>query len=130
LTSRTVPPPARANTADAAASDFITEGSISQAAIDAYVRAALDADPVRSDWTHQHEWNELDPAKISVPTLLIQGEFDPLAPLEAQALLFNGLGTKDKAWVVVPGGDHAAFLEAPRQYFIASVDAFLRRGAR
>ena len=34
------------------------------------------------------------------------------------------------AWVVVPGGDHAAFLESSRRYFIASVDAFLRRGVR
>ena len=34
------------NTAEAAASDFITPGSISQRAIDAYVEAALASDPV------------------------------------------------------------------------------------
>jgi pimeloyl-ACP methyl ester carboxylesterase len=122
------PPPARPTTAEAAASDFTTEGSISQPAIDAYVAAALQADPVRSDWTRQHEWNQLDAAKVTVPTLLIHGEFDPLTPLEAQSTFFNGLATSDKAWVVVPGGDHAAFLEAPRPYFIAIVSAFLLRG--
>ncbi|MBT4186176.1 MAG: alpha/beta fold hydrolase [Gemmatimonadales bacterium] len=121
-------PPARATTAEAAASDFLVEGSISANAIQAYVEAALDADPVRSDWTSGHQWNDLDPAEVTTPTLVIHGEHDPLAPMAAQAALVEGLGTSDKAWVVVPGGDHAAFLEAPRPYFIAVLGAFLLRG--
>jgi alpha-beta hydrolase superfamily lysophospholipase len=121
-------PPRSPTTAEAAASDFITPGSISRRAVDTYVTAALEADPVRSDWTHGHEWNALDPAAVTVPTLLLQGEHDPLSPTEAQFLLFDGLGTADKAWVVVPGGDHAAFLETPRSYFLAAMEAFLLRG--
>ncbi len=121
--------PARARTtAEAAASDFITPGSISEAAIDAYVEAALLADPVRTDWTAEHEWNELEPSAVAVPTLILQGEHDPLSPSEAQADLFEGLGTADKAWVVIPGGDHAAFLETPRAYFIDVLASFLRAG--
>ena len=119
-------PPARPTTAEAAASDFIVEGAISQRAIDAYVEAALEADPIRTDWTHGHEWNELDPALVRVPTLLIHGESDPLTPAETQSALMTGLGTPDKSWVIVPGGDHAAFLERPRPYFIDVVTAFLR----
>lgn len=115
-------------TAEAAASDFVTPGSISQAAIDAYVQAALAADPVRTDWTRGHEWNRLDPSAVTVPTLVLQGEYDPLAPAAAQERLFTELGTSDKAWVVVPGGDHAAFLEAPRPYFLATLESFLLRG--
>lgn len=122
-------PPRAATTAEAAASDFITPGAISQRAIDAYVAAALAADPVRTDWTAGHEWNELDPAAVRVPTLILQGEHDPLSPSASQALLFEQLGTNDKAWVVIPGGDHAAFLEAPRPYFLAALNAFLARGA-
>lgn len=122
-------PPMAATTAEAAASDFIVPGSIRQSAIDAYVEAALRADPVRTDWTHGHEWNELDPAEVTVPTLILQGEHDPLSPSASLALLFDGLGSPDKAWVVVPGGDHAAFLETPRAYFLATLDAFLTRGA-
>lgn len=118
-------PPARPTTAEAAASDFITPGSISRVAIDAYVAAALDADPVRTDWTASHEWNELDPGAVGVPTLILQGEHDPLSPDEFQAWLFDGLATADKAWVVIPGGDHAAFLEAPRPYFLSVLAAFL-----
>jgi pimeloyl-ACP methyl ester carboxylesterase len=60
------------------------------------VAAALQADPVRSDWTRQHEWSQLDAAKVTVPTLLIHGEFDALTPLEAQSTFFNGLATSDK----------------------------------
>jgi alpha-beta hydrolase superfamily lysophospholipase len=120
------PPPRRPTTAAAAASDFILPGSISDPAIAAYVAAALEADPVRVDWTRTHEWAELDPAQVTVPTLVLHGAHDPLAPVEAQGALFRGLGTTDKAWIVIPGGDHAAFLERPRGYFLAVVDAFLR----
>jgi acetamidase/formamidase/alpha-beta hydrolase superfamily lysophospholipase len=122
-------PPRTPNTAEAAASDFITEGSISPTAVEAYVRASLAADPVRVDWTRQHEWSRLDAGAVTVPTLVIHGEHDPIARAEAQAALFQGLGASDKAWVVVPGGDHAVLLERPRGYFIDAVDTFLRGGA-
>lgn len=62
-------PPARATTAEAAASDFIVPGSISDAAVAVYVQAALAADPVRVDWTAAHQWNALDPEGVTVPTL-------------------------------------------------------------
>lgn len=114
-------------TAEAAASDFLVPGSISQRAIDAYVVAALQWDPVRTDWTMGHQWNELDPSAVTVPTLLVQGEHDPLSPFEVGAALFTGLATDDRAWVVIPGGDHAAFLEAPRPYFLAALRSFLLR---
>ena len=123
-------PPRQPTTAEAAASDFITPGSISRRAVDAYVQAALAADPVRTDWTGGHEWNALDPTAVTVPTLVLQGEHDPLSPSEAQAALFTGLGTADKAWVVVPGGDHAAFLETPRPYFLSALASFLLRDPR
>jgi alpha-beta hydrolase superfamily lysophospholipase len=117
-------PERRKNTAEAAASDFITPGSISQRAIDAYVAAALAADPVRTDVRSESDYNELDPAKVAVPTLVIAGEFDPLAPEDNLARLFTRLGTAHKQWVSVPGGDHAALLETPRAYFIHALAAF------
>lgn len=124
-------PPAVATTAEAATSDFIVEGAISQRAIDAYVEASLAADPVRVDWRALEEWNELDPSAVTVPTLLIEGEFDPLTDTDAHEALFTGLGTSDRTWTVVPGGAHAAFLEAPRPIFLESVTSFaLRVGAR
>ena len=114
-----------ANTAAAAASDFITPGSISQAAIDAYVSAALAADPIRVDLRGVDEYNILDGARITVPTLVIAGEHDPLAPADNQAKLFLSLATGHKQLVSIPGGDHAALLERPRDYFIHEIVSFL-----
>ena len=59
--------------------------------------------------------------------LIVQGEFDPIAPTDKQAKLFTRLKTADKSWVVISGGDHAAFLEAPRKDFIHSFTSFIDR---
>ena len=112
------------NTAEAAASDFITPGSISQQAIDAYVEAALASDPIKTDIRSRDHYNALDASAISVPTLVIVGEHDPIAPPAYQAKLFSRIGTGHKQYVSVPGGDHAAFLEKPRAYFIRELVAF------
>lgn len=113
------------NTAEAAASDFIIPGSISQKAIDTYVEMALEADPIKVDWRRMNEFHQIDPSVISVPVLLLQGEFDPIAPTALQAKLFTRLKTGNKSWIVVAGGDHAAFMETPRDYFIQSLSNFL-----
>ncbi|MCA9704455.1 MAG: alpha/beta fold hydrolase [Myxococcales bacterium] len=120
-------PERRVTTAEAAAEDFIIPGSISSAGIDGFVAAALEADPVRMDWRANDQWNALDPAAVRSPTLVIHGERDPYAPLDAQALLFTGLGHPDRAWVVVAGGDHAAHLEDCAPRFVHAVVGFLRR---
>jgi len=121
-----ITPERRVNTAEAAASDFITPGSISQAAVDAYVAAALAADPIRTDIRHLDDYNALDPSTLRMPTLVIVGEFDPIAPQSYQAKLFTRIATGHKQWVVVPGGDHAAHLERARSYFIDELLTFLR----
>jgi alpha-beta hydrolase superfamily lysophospholipase len=118
-------PPAMANTAKNAASDFITPGSISQKAIDTYVKVALAADPVRVDFRNLHEWGALTASKITTRALLLQGEFDPLAPTEAQADFYKAIATSDKWWVVLPGGDHAALLETPRRKMLQAIDSFI-----
>lgn len=120
-------PPRTETTAQAAASDFIVEGSISELAVQSYVEAALVADPVRMDWKDLHQWNELDPARVTVPTLLLEGEFDPLTDAEAHASLFSRLATPDRTWTVIPGGDHAAFLETPRWIFLEAMQSFVHR---
>ena len=122
-----IEPRRHVNTADAAASDFITPDSISSKAIKAYVEACLAADPIKVDWRKHSQWNELDPGKLNVPVMLIQGEFDPLARTGAQSRLFTQLATSDRQWVVIPGGDHAAFLETPRSLFLHVLGGFVSR---
>lgn len=120
--------PAReANTSKNAASDFITPQSITQKAIDAYVAAALAADPIRVDWREQEKWSELDPGRVTTPTLVIHGEHDPYAPMAAQAALFTQIGTADKRWVVLARADHAALLESAAPAFIDAIVGFASR---
>lgn len=107
-------PPREATTAQAAASDFIVPGAISQNAIDEYVRHSLAADPVRADWRFQHQYNQLDGSVLSMPVLLLQGEFDPLTDTNMHAVLFASIPNGNKQWVVLDDGDHAALLEKSR----------------
>ncbi|MFQ5719262.1 MAG: alpha/beta hydrolase [Acidobacteriota bacterium] len=125
--AKTGRPASRPNTPEAAASDFITPGLISRKAVDAYVKAALAADPVFVAWRDTQEFNALDPAQVVVPTLLIQGEHDPYTQTRAQALFFAGLGTPDRQWVVIPGGDHAALIEDTMPAFVAAMASFIER---
>jgi len=112
------------NTAKAAASDFILPGSISQKAIDTYVAEALKADPIKVDLKNLDQYNALDGSEIRIPVLILQGEHDPVAPVEIQAKLYMSLSTGHKQWITAPGGDHAAFMETPRDYFIHSLVSF------
>jgi pimeloyl-ACP methyl ester carboxylesterase len=120
--------PARQNTtARAAASDFITPEVVSKATIEAFVEAALRADPIKADWRAIDELAALDPGAVQSPTLLIHGQHDPYTPIEAQAKLFTRLGHPDRVWVVVAGGDHAAHLEDTAPRFVDAVVTFVRR---
>lgn len=122
-----VDPPRKVNTAKHAASDFIIEGTISHNAIQAYVDQALAADPIRVDFKGLHEWSEMDATKITVPTLLLQAEHDPLAPTVLQMSLFTKIPIAKKWWVVLPNGDHAALLENVSTEMIATMDAFMNQ---
>jgi len=123
------PPPRAATTAAAAGEDFITPAATDPAVRDAYVRAALDAQPVKPDWRHLDQFNALDPADVRVPTLEIMGERDPVSNRlpGGEATFFGRLATADREFVVLPGVDHAAFLEDQRPRFIEALIDFLDR---
>lgn len=103
--------PRAPTTLEAAASDFIVPGAARPEVVSAYAKAAVTADPVRADWGHEDEFNVLDPKKIIVPLMLLQGAADPVVRPAGSARLFTGLGHDARAWVVLPGSDHAAHLE-------------------
>ena len=123
--NKTGKPKREPTTAKAAASDFVVPESISKKAIDEYVRHALKADPVRADWNKQHEYNQLDGKEVSVPVLLLQGEFDPLARTKMHAKTFSDFPNANKQWVVLKGGDHAALLETSRGRLISATLNFI-----
>lgn len=125
---RPAEPPREATSRLAARSDFVVPGAISDRAIEAFVTAALAADPVRADWRRVNQWDALDGASVRVRTLLLQGAHDPLALDDVHHELFARLDTDDKSWIVIPGGDHAAFMETPRAYFLRVMDTFMHHG--
>jgi alpha-beta hydrolase superfamily lysophospholipase len=120
-------PPKRRNTTDAAVSDFITPEAVTRGTLDAFVRAALRTDPVLVDWRDEQQFNGFVAAKLIVPTLLVHGELDPSAPAALQAKLFTRLGASDKAWVILPGADHAAHLEKSQADLVRAIAWFIRR---
>jgi alpha-beta hydrolase superfamily lysophospholipase len=124
-------PPARparvSNTADNAASDFITRDAYTGATLAAFVRAALKTDPTLVDWRDESQFNGFRPQQMLVPALLIHGDRDPQAPVAVEAKLFTRFGTTDKAWVVLPGADHAAHLEKSQVQLVRTIIWFIRR---
>jgi pimeloyl-ACP methyl ester carboxylesterase len=68
----------------------------------------------------------MSPDSLTVPTLVLQGELDPIAPTLVQERLFGRLGTAHKEWVVLPGCDHAAHLEVCKPRFESAVVRFVR----
>lgn len=115
--------PRKPNSEAAAASDFITPGTISDEAVAAYVKVSLAADPFKADWRATQQFNALDPEKIAIPTLVLHGVDDPIDRLW-QAKLFTRLAQADKQWVVIPKADHAAHLEQPDR-FVAALLGFV-----
>jgi pimeloyl-ACP methyl ester carboxylesterase len=115
------------NTADSAASDFITRDAYTGATLSAFVRAALLHDPVLADWRDEQQFNAFVPAKVQVPVLLVHGARDPQTPMATGTKLFNRFGSPDKWWVILPGADHAAHLEKSAPQLVRTVISFTRR---
>jgi len=116
--------PMERNGMAAAASDFVSPAVTSQRMVAAYVAAAVKADPILAEWRFYDQFNALNPKKVKVRTLLLQGEHDP-NPAPALRRLFSRLGTSDRQWVTLMGGDHAALLEDTKPAFVDAVVAFM-----
>ena len=121
--------PQQRNTAADAASDFQSPKVTSPKMVAAYVAAALTADPILAEWQSYDQFNTLNPTRVKVPTLLLQGERDP-EPRDALQRLFARLGTGDKEWITLMGGDHAALLEDTSPTFVDAIVGFIQRTAR
>ncbi len=120
-----VPPRAR-TTAEAAGEDFISPAVTPPGVKEAYVRTATLMDSIRVDWRLETQLAALDPARVHVPTLMIDGERDPYANASNHPAVFAKLGTADKWWVVIPGADHVAHLER-QEAFVNALVAFMER---
>jgi alpha-beta hydrolase superfamily lysophospholipase len=127
VTETPAAPPRERTTAAMAASDFVTPGAAPKVVIDAYVRQALAADPVRVDWRDEHEFNATDPGAVRVPTLVIHGVADPGITVEEDMKLLSRLGTADRSLVVLPNSDHAAHVEDVQAAWVDAILTFIER---
>jgi pimeloyl-ACP methyl ester carboxylesterase len=115
------------NTYDGAVEDFTIEGTIPPEPANDFAEAALLADPIKARWTKVHEFNNLDPARVHLPTLVVAGDQDPYSPIHVQQELFTNLGRgSDKTWSILANADHAVHLLEGRARFANVVASFLQ----
>ncbi len=119
-------PPREKTTAEGAGEDFITPDSTPAGVKEAYVRAALHYDPIRVDWRREHQWAELDSKLLHTPTLLINGERDPVAEAGNIPEFLARTTELDREWVVLAHSDHVAHLERQKA-FVRAVSSFIDR---
>jgi pimeloyl-ACP methyl ester carboxylesterase len=122
-------PPAVRNTAESAASDFVSPAVTPRIVVDTFVREALGRDPIAVDLRNDSEFNVLDPARLTVPTLLIFGDRDINVPPPDGARFFKGVRSPLKHLVELDGADHAAHLEDTHDAWVAAVAEFAARAS-
>jgi len=114
-------------TPEDALSDFISPAVTPPAVMRAFAAQAVAADPVRVDWIREDEFNALDPARLTMPTMVLHGSSDPGVPADVTARFFAKIGSPQRQWTQLPGGDHAAQLEDTHASFISAVAEFITR---
>ena len=123
-------PPRLKNTAESAASDFVSPAVTPPIVIETFVKEALSRDPVTADLRNDTEFNVLDPARVTVPTLVLYGDRDINVPPPDGPRFLSRLATADKQLVELRGADHVAQLEDTHDAWIAAVVSFLSRPRR
>ena len=60
------------NDHDAAIEDFTIEGTIEPESAKRFAEVALICDPIKARWRHLHQFNNCDPRRVQVPTLVVR----------------------------------------------------------
>lgn len=87
-------------------------GTADDATINAFADAILSLDDSMPTGTYVDMCSRLpltDPAKITVPTVIMRGEYDGIASFEDLAKFFAALPNPDKQFIVMKGISHASF---------------------
>lgn len=119
------------NTPDAAMEDFTIEGTIPPEPARLFAEAGMLSDPIKANWKHLYQFNNCDPARVHVPTLVVAGDQDPYSSLKVQGELFANLGRgSDRTWSILADADHAVHLLDGRARFANIVTSFVQNGKR
>ena len=87
-------------------------GTADDATIDAFATAILALDDSVPTGTYVDMCSKLplvDPAKLTVPTLILRGQWDGIAGMDDLIEFFKRLPNPDKQFCVMPGISHASF---------------------
>jgi pimeloyl-ACP methyl ester carboxylesterase len=87
-------------------------GTADEATINAFADAILKLDDSVPTGTYVDMCSKLplvDPARITVPTLLMRGQWDGIAGIDDLMAFFGKLPNPDKQFVIMPGISHASF---------------------
>ncbi|HVB66746.1 MAG TPA: alpha/beta fold hydrolase [Acetobacteraceae bacterium] len=87
-------------------------GTAEDAVVEAFADAILALDDSMPTGTYVDMCSKLpvvDPEKITVPTILMRGEYDGIAGLDDLLAFFRKLPNADKQFAVMPGISHASF---------------------
>jgi len=87
-------------------------GTAEQTVIDAFADAIVALDDSVPTGTYVDMCSKLpvvDPEKITVPTLIMRGQFDGIASVDDLLKFFSRLPNPDKQFTVMPGISHASF---------------------
>lgn len=120
-------PPMVKTTRFDAEGDFISPQVTPRSVIDAFVQQAMAADPVRTDWIREDEFNAGKAERLLMPTLVIHGARDPGMVDEVTAKYVARIPAANRQWTILPGADHAAQLEDTHDTFVETVAAFVLR---
>jgi pimeloyl-ACP methyl ester carboxylesterase len=108
--------------------DGFVQGQYEEDVIEESIKVGLQMDPQRPNVFA--EWAQLpilDPARITVPTMMIHGEKDFAAKDEDLLPFYSQLNTYDKSYIVLPNGGHMLILEKDHRRFQHEVLSFFDR---
>ena len=89
------------------------------------------SDPHTAIWRHMSQFNDVDPQRVHLPTLIITGEQDSYSPMQAQIDLYSNLCRgADRMLCILADANHAAHLLDSRTRFADVVSNFVLSGAK
>jgi len=100
--------------------------------VDAFADAILALDDSMPNGSYVDMCSKLpivDPAKITVPTLLMRGQYDGIAAFDDLLAFFRRLPNPDKQFAVMPGISHASFQQKNYRLVYHILHAFFTQPA-
>lgn len=107
-------------------------GTADDAVVDAFADAILALDTSVPTGTYVDMCTKLplvDPARITVPTLIMRGQYDGIASVEDLLEFFARLANPDKQFAVMPGISHASFQQKNYRIVYHILHAFFSQPA-